>query len=155
MSESPMQFKTIVVGTDGSEGAARAMEWAARLAESTGAEVRAVNVLTYSHEFMRDITFDTVTTWRRSLEKELKSKWVAPLVERGIPYRCLVVEQDSPALGLVKAADKEGADLIVVGTRGSSRLGGRMLGSTSYSLAHHAHCPVTVVPPAAESDPTA
>jgi nucleotide-binding universal stress UspA family protein len=140
-------LQVIVVGTDGSEGALRAMEWAAGLAGAGAACVRAVHVLTYDREFVRDLTLDTMTTWRRNLESSLKSAWVAPLHDQGIPHRWTLVEDESPAAGLIRAADREQADLIVVGTRGRSTFGGRVLGSTSYSLTHHSRRPVVVVPP--------
>ena len=148
MTESSPRFlQVLVVGTDGSDGARRAMEWAARMAQSTGASVRAVHVLTYDRELIRDLSPDTMTTWRRTLEDELKTSWVGPLLERQVLHRCVVVEDESPTAGLIRAADREQADLIVVGARGRSSLAGRVLGSTSYSLAHHARRPVIVVPP--------
>lgn len=148
MNETPPRFlQVIVVGTDGSEGAQRAVDWSARLARSTGARVHAVNVLTYNQELFRDITPDTMTTWRRQLRHDLETNWVAPLVEHDAAFRCVVVEDESPALGLMHAADREQADLIVVGATGHRSLAGRVLGSTSYTLTHHARRPVIVVPP--------
>jgi nucleotide-binding universal stress UspA family protein len=139
-------LRVIVVGTDGSAGAQRAMSWAARLAKASDASIQAVHVLTYNRELLRDITLDTMTTWRRDLERDLRSQWVAPLVELDVPHRCAVVEDESPATGLIHAADREQADLIVVGGKGHSTIAGRVLGSTSYSLTHRARRPVIVVP---------
>jgi nucleotide-binding universal stress UspA family protein len=146
MSDARRFLQVILVGTDGSDGAMRAMEWAARLAQASDASVRAVHVLTYNRELLRDITLDTMTTWRRDLEHELRSTWVAPLVDQGVPHRCALIEDESSAAGLIHAADREQADLIVVGARGHSSLASRVLGSTSYSLTHHARRPVIVVP---------
>lgn len=148
MSESPSRFlQVIVVGTDGSDGALRAMEWAAGLAEAGHASVRVVHVLTYDREFVRDLSLDTMTTWRRTLETALKTSWVGPLRDRHVSHRCVLIEDESPAAGLIRAADREQADLIVVGARGRSTFANRVLGSTSYSLTHNAHRPVIVVPP--------
>ena len=50
------------------------------------------------------------------------------------------------AASLIDAS--RGAQLIVVGVRGTSGLAGSRLGATSYALLHHAACPVAVVPAA-------
>jgi nucleotide-binding universal stress UspA family protein len=139
-------LQVILIGTDGSDGAMRAMEWAARLAKANDASVRAVHVLTYDREFVHDLSPDTMTTWRRSLEHDLQTSWVAPLIDHGVAHRCAVIEDESPAAGLIHAADREQSDLIVVGARGHSSFASRVLGSTSYSLTHHARRPVIVVP---------
>lgn len=147
MSEATSRFlQVIVVGTDGSDGALRAMDWAARLARASDASVRAVHVLTYDREFARDLSIDTMTNWRQELERDLRSTWVAPLLEHAVPHRCALVEDESPATGLIHAADREQSDVIVVGAKGQIRVGSRLLGSTSHSLTHHARRPVIVVP---------
>ena len=146
MSNALRFLQVILVGTDGTDGSMRAMDWAARLAKANDASVRAVHVLTYDREFVRDLTPDTMTTWRRELERELNTTWVAPLVGHGVPHRCALIEDESPAAGLMHAADREQSDLIVVGATGHGSLASRVLGSTSDSLTHHARRPVIVVP---------
>lgn len=147
MSDAASRFpQVVVVGTDGSGGARRAMEWTALLARSAGASVRAVHVLTYDRELFRDLSPDTMTTWRRNLEDELQRSWIAPLAEHGVAHRCALVEDASPAAGLMGIAEREQADLIVVGANRATGLASRVLGSTGYSLTHRAHRPVVVVP---------
>ena len=47
----------------------------------------------------------------------------------------------------MEAAERERADLLVVGAHGRGTLTGRVLGGVSYRVAHHARQPVVVVPP--------
>ena len=139
-------LRSVLVGVDGSDGSRRALEWAARFASQTGADVLAVHVLTYDRELVRDLTLDTMRTWRLELEQSLRTEWIGPLSGHALPYRCILVESDSPATGLLDAADREHADLLVVGAKGRGSLADRVLGSVSYRVTHRARQPVVVVP---------
>lgn len=147
ISDTGGQFLSkLVVGVDGSDGSRAALTWTADLAKSADAEVVAVHVLTYNQEFVRDLSLDTLRTWRRDLRRDLETAWTDPLRAAGVGYRCLVVEDDSPAAGLLAVAAREQADIFVVGTRGRGKMTGRVLGGVSYRLLHHADQPVVVVP---------
>ena len=50
------------------------------------------------------------------------------------------------AAAIAEIADKEGADVIVAGTRGYGALAGLLVGSVTHQLLHIAHCPLLVVP---------
>lgn len=130
----------IMVGSDGSDGSLRAVEWTAEIACAFGAEVSVVHVLTPNQELMRDFSFETMHLWRRDLESQLRGPWVEPLRRGGMAPRCMVVEADTVAEGLLKSATRTAADLIVVSTRGRGR------SATSHLLAQRAARPVVVVP---------
>jgi nucleotide-binding universal stress UspA family protein len=140
-------LRRLLVGVDGSEGSRRAVEWAAQMARATGASVLAVHVLTYDGELLRDLTLDTMRTWRREIEHNLNTCWVMPLRHAGIDHRCVVVEAYSPSTGLLDVAQREDVDLVVVGAQGHGNLAERVLGGVTYRLAHRAIHPVVVVPP--------
>lgn len=133
-------IRQIVVGANGSEGSARAVEWTAEIARPLGAEVTVVHVLTPNEELMRDFSFETMHLWRRELESQLRGPWVEPLHRAGLGHRCLVVEADTVADGLLRNATHSNADLIVVSTRGRGR------SATSHLLAQRTARPVVVVP---------
>ena len=54
-----------------------------------------------------------------------------------------------PARSIAEIAADEGADLIVVGTRGHSGAAGVLLGGVTQRLLHLAHRPVLAIPPPA------
>jgi nucleotide-binding universal stress UspA family protein len=139
-------YRLVLVGVDGSDGAYRAASWVARLAQATDAEVIAAHVLTYNREFLRDLTLDTLRTWRRDLGGDLADTWTEPLRDAAVRHRTVLTEAASPAGGLVEIAEREGVDLLVVGAKGQGSLAGLVLGGVSYRLAHHASQPVVIVP---------
>lgn len=141
-----MGLRLLLAGTDGSDGSRRALRWSAQLAQITGAKVLAVHVLTYSHELLRDVTPDTMRTWRRELHDEMQTHWIEPLSASSVPYRTLIVEHDSAAGGLLATADSEGADVVIVGANGHGSLADRVLGGVSYRIVHRSPRPVIVVP---------
>jgi nucleotide-binding universal stress UspA family protein len=140
-------LRRLLVGVDGSDGSRRAVEWASLVARATGASVLAVHVLTYNQEFLRDLSLASLRTWRRELEHEFKTRWVEPLTQAEITFRTELVEGDAPAQCLLEVADREHADLVVVGAHGHGNLSERVLGGVTYRLSHRARQPVVVVPP--------
>jgi len=138
MGEDASPFTRLVVGANGTPGSNRAIEWVSALAEAVGSEVVVVHVLTYDHELLRDLTLDTMRTWRRELAQALRTEWAAPLVAAGVPHRCSVVEGETVSEVLSRTAINEGADVIVVGASDHGREISR--------LAHRAKLPVVLVP---------
>lgn len=128
----------IVVGVDGSEVGDRALDWAAAQAGRTGAVLEIHTAWDQDYAF---VTSDEVNeTMGRLLERSVKRAIeVAPGVATSV-----MAHDGPPAAALIGAS--EGADLLVVGTRGLGGFKGLLLGSVSLQCAHHARCPVTVVP---------
>ncbi len=139
-----MTDKRIVVGVDGSPSSMKALRWAIRQAKLTGAEVEAVTAWSYPSGY----------GWAPSSEGgavDFEGDAGKILVEAlaqvsGIAPDVVVeplVAQGHAADVLVRAA--EGADLLVVGSRGHGGFTGMLLGSVSQHCVQHATCPVLVL----------
>ncbi len=140
-------FAKIVWASDGSEHADRALGYAVGLAEADQAELHAVHVV----ERIGGGRIAGQYTYLNEQEREAKVKAQLAEVEATHPGRTALHRISSTsghvATQIVEVADRVGADLIVVGTRGHSALGGLVLGSVTQRLLHEASCPVLVVPP--------
>ncbi len=143
---------TVVVGVDGSEAATRALRWAAEDARRRGALLRVVLAWEYPPRAVggagwivpdEAMLADQAAVMERRLDDVLAA--AAPLLE-GLELERRVVH-GAPVPALLEAAAH--ADLLVLGTRGHGGFVGLLLGSVSQQCAHHAPCPVVIVPPAA------
>jgi nucleotide-binding universal stress UspA family protein len=138
---------TIVCGVDGREGGEQALAAAGRLAQRLQLSV------VVAHVQLDGVPLGTpglaVQELREDLEVEVLMQAAAALDPLGVPWR-MALESGDPARGLQRIADRVGADLVVIGTRGAGagcavrRL---VTGSVSSALVHHEHRPVLVVPP--------
>jgi nucleotide-binding universal stress UspA family protein len=138
-----VQTHRIVVGIDGSEGARRALEWAAAQARLTGSVLDIVTASGESHA-LADPHVNRETEQKDIDEASVQARTVAP----GATIATRVFD-GAPAPVLIE--ESEGADLLVVGTRGRGGFASLVLGSVSRRCVHQAHCPVVVVS-ATESD---
>ena len=136
-------MKTIVVGVDGSQHSADAVRWAVDEATLQGAKVVAVFAwhlphVSTVHEALHVLDVDFEQEAREFLETAVQE--AVPDAEVEIEQ---VVTEDPAAAALIAAA--EGAELLVVGSRGHGGFTGLLLGSVSQQVAQHAPCPVVVV----------
>jgi nucleotide-binding universal stress UspA family protein len=141
---------TIVVGVDGSHESKQALRWALGEARVRGARIVALRAWVYpalAAGGLIPVTADLVEQLSANEQKELAATVEEVAGESDVEVEQVVVE-DAPARALVAAS--EDADLLVVGTRGHGGFSGLVLGSVSQQCAHHASCPVVIVPPRAE-----
>jgi nucleotide-binding universal stress UspA family protein len=132
-------YESIVVGTDGSETAQRAVSEATRLAQALGSALHVVSA------------FEPLRGARASGAKVgtvLPDMKVQAVVDeaaasarvRGVEVRTHTVTGDA----LLEVAGQEKAELIVVGSRGMHGVT-RLLGSVPNKVSHHARCSVLIV----------
>lgn len=135
----------IVVGVDGSDGGRRALRWAVREASARGGIVQAVTAWRWdSFDAMPPGTL-TMADERANAEKTLgKEIEMLPPHQRGSVTIATEVMEGRPADVLTVAA--RGADLLVLGSHGHSRVRHTVLGSVSEECVRKARCPVVVVP---------
>lgn len=127
--------RRIVVGFDGSEGSHRALDWAAKEAEFRGASLTVVQAWTPG-EFGRESEREE---WSQTqLEEELGS-----LLKEGLVSWSAVARKGSAAKVLIDESD--GADMLVVGSRGHGGFAGLHLGSVSQQVSAHARSTTVVV----------
>jgi nucleotide-binding universal stress UspA family protein len=144
-----MRVRRIVVGLDGSDGSGRALNWALTLARDLGADVVAVHAYPVAIPAPPPMSFlmDDEQI-RKELVTVMDDEWTVPLRKAELPHRS-IVEAGNPSDVIMRVADREHADLIVLGSRGRGGFKGLLLGGVSQQVTHYAQQPVVVVPPKA------
>jgi len=128
----------IAVGFDGSEDSTVAVEWAAALAVRLAAQLRIVHAV----GLLEGAGLSDHLIAHR--ENAVALATAAGLDASRVEW---VASPGDPCSALLRATDPPSpADLLVVGSRGSGRHSGSLLGSTSLELAEHSVVPVVVVP---------
>jgi nucleotide-binding universal stress UspA family protein len=140
-------IKTVAVGTDGSDTAAKAVEFAIDLAERYEAKIVFLSAYKAASEERRQ---------RESRDAPEDVQWqfsgsedVDPALrdaedsakERGLDSKSEAKEGD-PSKVLVELAGKHNADVLVIGNKGMDR---KVLGSVPNTVSHKAPCSVVIV----------
>jgi nucleotide-binding universal stress UspA family protein len=140
-------YKRILVGYDGSENAKRALARAIALSTEQGSAIRIVFVVTtvltvygptppyYPPGFPAQM----IKEGKRSLEEALNTAKDAGCSVSGS------VEDGHPSEIVLRLAESEGIDLIVLGRRGISGVERFLMGGVSSSVVNHSKCDVLIV----------
>ena len=143
-------FRSILVGTDGSETAHRAVAQAVDLAKSLGARLEIVcayepvsrsrlreesDAVPADMQWMVNAREDVDATLREAVEQ----------AEAGGVDAETHARQGDPADAILDVAEERGADLIIVGNRGMTGAKRFLLGSVPNKVSHYAPCSVLIV----------
>jgi nucleotide-binding universal stress UspA family protein len=143
-------FRSIVVGTDGSETAQTAVDAAAELAKLTGARLELVSAY-------EPVTSQRLRSEARQVPADLQwmvnpredvdatlAEAAERVAEAGAEARTYAREGD-PADAILDVAEELGSDLIVVGNKGMTGAKRFLLGSVPNRVSHHAPCSVLII----------
>ena len=140
----------IVVPTDFSEGSLAALEWVKKISDEKSAEVHCINVVHQPMVYMpmmSAVPAESIPSADQlsQVSKESLDIFVEQHVSTlGIkPVTKVLVGR--PATEIADYAKEIGADMIIIATRGHSRLAHAMLGSTAEGVLSQAECAVLSV----------
>jgi len=140
-------YKKILIATDGSEYTKKAIDYGIDIAINTGAKLQAIYVvdtgayksiplsapLEYAFSFLRK-------------EGDIAIKYAADRAEAaGLEVEGIIAE-GHPADEIIKYAEKNSIDLIVMGTLGKSGLDRFLLGSVADKVIRNSRIPVIAIP---------
>jgi len=143
-------FRSIVVGTDGSDTATQAVRQAIELARSVGARIDLVSAYEpVSDARLREesIHVPEDLQWMINPREDVQATLEAAASEiraAGVEVEVFALQGD-PADALLDVAEERGSDLIVVGNKGMTGAKRFLLGSVPNKVSHHAPCSVLII----------
>jgi universal stress protein A len=138
-------YQHVVAAVDLGERSAAVLQHAAPLAQLCSAELTVLHVVNYGVspdvDYVIPPTDETESELIGAAQRRLRELLEREALGNGV--RAVVVS-GRPKVEIARVADREGADLIVVGAHGRHGLAG-LLGSTTDQVLHHATCDVLTV----------
>ena len=144
-------FKHILIPTDGSELAAKAIGAGVRLAAEMGAKVTALCAQEHPPLHLHASTYSVEKDLIAELERrshafaqDCVARVVAEAKVVGVACEPVVVKSDRPYEAIVKAARERGCDAIFMASHGRTGLTGMLLGSVTQQVLARTGIPVLV-----------
>jgi nucleotide-binding universal stress UspA family protein len=144
MKENIQMFSQILLATDGSRNAEEALAYARDLAVREKARVYVVCAFPPVPTQLGKPWYDRQIVSNISRSEKVAEQAAAKLREAGIDVVIEVLEGPA-ADAILRVADVQNCDLIVMGTRGHGDLASLLLGSVSHRILSNANVPVLVV----------
>ncbi|HEU4976159.1 MAG TPA: universal stress protein [Baekduia sp.] len=134
-------LRTVIAGDDGGDGGRAALALAQRLAP--GADLVLARAYPYDETRSRAALAVYADALRQDTEQRLAETRDAT---GAAGARLAALADTSPARALQRLAEREGADLVVIGSSHRGAVGRSLLGDVGRDLLHGAPCPVAVAP---------
>jgi nucleotide-binding universal stress UspA family protein len=143
-------YSKVLVGTDGSASATRAVQRAARLAADAGATLLIASAYQPLSERDRQAAInqlgnDAYKVMGSNPAEDALRDAEALAHNEGVKEVVTIAEAGDPVDVLVALIEGRRADLCIVGNRGLNSLAGRLLGSVPANISHRASCDVLIV----------
>lgn len=143
-------YSKVLVGTDGSASATRAVERAAQVAADAGATLLIASAYQPISErdrqsAMNQLGEDAYKVMGSNPAEDALRDAEALARKNGVESVETIAEAGDPVDVLVAMIDARKADLCIVGNRGLNSLAGRLLGSVPANISHRASCDVLIV----------
>lgn len=136
-------FHKILVGIDGSEHGRYALDMAIDIARRYDATLCLLHAFPHISDFLGTPFYENMLESRMLIGRSLLEAAHTQVGDVVAVEEQLLQGPAAPAI--LRVAEVEQCDLIVIGSRGHGQLAGLLLGSVSNVVAQRAHCPVLVV----------
>ena len=139
-------FRRILFAHNATPAAERALIYLEHMARQEEAEVIVLHVYQSLERYVATSGYAQLVEQLESVADEVVNDTVEYLQTAGVSAVGIVASGSSTARVIVETAQDEDVSLIVLGTRGPTRVSDLLLGDVSTEVLRHAPCPVFLVP---------
>lgn len=137
-------YKHILLASDGSENAVRAAKEAVKIASSNTESIIDVVYVVDFDKSKSDVLHSASKELIDIERRKKNSKVIQFLNEANVKYKTTILH-GKPGAEIVKYANEQKVDLVVIGSRGLNSLQEMVLGSVSHKVMKRANCPALIV----------
>jgi nucleotide-binding universal stress UspA family protein len=142
-------YKDILIPTDGSELAGKAVQHGIAFAKEIGAKITVLTVTVPFHVFTLDpqVVEDVVDQYKKRTQEQaaiLLGAVAKAANAAGVACETIQVEHEHPYKAIIDAARSKGCDLIVMASHGRRGVSAIVLGSETVKVLTHSKIPVLV-----------
>jgi len=142
-------YSNILIPTDGSELASKAVQYGIALAKRIGARATMLTVVPPFQVFTTDTHMleDTSAQYKARMQEHTKEVFgtaARTAQAAGVAYESIVVDHEHPYRAIIDTAGSKGCDLIVMASHGRHGLAAIVLGSETVKVLTHSTIPVLV-----------
>ncbi len=138
-------IKKILVPTDGSTHARKALEYASDFASKYQATVHLIHVIAPLHSVPEGYVDRQIEDHQQKVAKEIIEKAEKELKKKHVESYQSTILQGNPAQEILEFARDNNVDIIIMGSRGAGMFETLMLGSVSHQVCHLADCTCVTV----------
>jgi nucleotide-binding universal stress UspA family protein len=139
-------FRRILFAHNATPAAERALIYLEHIARQEGAEVMVLHVYESPERYLATRGYADLVAQIEAVASEVVNDTVELLQKAGVSALGIVEGGMSPAQVIIETAQEEEVSLIVLGTRGPSKMSDILLGDVSTEVLRRAPCPVFLVP---------
>jgi nucleotide-binding universal stress UspA family protein len=129
-------IKKILIATDGSKHAKKAVDHGCDIALKYDASVCLIHVISLPSMAYAEASFEPLRDQLKKAGKALIEEAEKRVKGKGVARVLAFLVEGEPAQEILRCAEKNNADMIIMGSRGTSGIGMVMLGSVSHKVCH-------------------
>ncbi len=133
-------LKKILVATDGSIHAKKAMDFTSDISLKYKVTVYLIHVIAPLHSVAEAYVFQQIKDNQQRVAGEIIGKAEKEIKKKGVEGYQSTILQGNPAQEIIESARDNNVDMMIMGSRGAGKIEMLMLGSASRKVCHLADC---------------